>query len=560
MKILKRYVVTCGAVSLLLILLLFIFRDFGKIQESENSFSMTDGWKVTINDTVYEDVDVSKFQFAHAQRGDVIKMEQLLPNQASENVILRFYAIHAQIEVWVGETLIYEYGTKDYENGRMLGYGYHFIDLPRNSAGEKMEIILRASEQNAFSYLEAPVLEEGTRMIRNFFIERRMAIAIILFLIVFGMVFTMGTIFFSFQGKDFYRLICIALFSFMAGIWSFCNYDIILLFTYNLRMKALLEFAALYVAPIFFFGYFYEDAMTDSGKMAKRAYWAIFGAQILFSVMTFVLQISNLVHFPRMLPVALLLLCMMVLYLVALFFTKIRKHRRNSNVLLGGMSILVLFVACEVIRFYLTKYGKSAETGHFINYMYLGVFAFILALIVDFGRKIAASVYSKATNEALEKMAYTDALTGLSNRRKCEELYDEIDKEKSDYAVMALDLNDLKKVNDHLGHEAGDFYIREFGNVLLEVFSDCAEVIRTGGDEFLVVFKEVSKVDIQQKITQMQEKIIQINQCHANWNMSTAYGICCASEDRERTVREADKVADERMYQKKFEMKGKKRR
>lgn len=47
---------------------------------------------------------------------------------------------------------------------------------------------------------------------------------------------------------------------------------------------------------------------------------------------------------------------------------------------------------------------------------------------------------------------------------------------------------------------------------------------------------------------------------HNNWNMSTAYGICYASENKELTIRQANKIADERMYQKKFEMKRKKGR
>lgn len=49
----------------------------------------------------------------------------------------------------------------------------------------------------------------------------------------------------------------------------------------------------------------------------------------------------------------------------------------------------------------------------------------------------------------------------------------------------------------------------------------------------------------------------------ANWKVSvndTAYGICYAREDRERTIRQANKIADDHMYEKKFEMKGKKGR
>jgi hypothetical protein len=54
----------------------------------------------------------------------------------------------------------------------------------------------------------------------------------------------------------------------------------------------------------------------------------------------------------------------------------------------------------------------------------------------------------------------------------------------------------------------------------------------------------------------MNRLIASLNECHANWNMSTAYGICYGNEEKVRTIREADKVADARMYEKKHEMKG----
>ena len=429
------------------------------------------------------------------------------------------------------------------------------MDIPYGSAGKELKVSLCVSEKEAFSNLGVPVLDDGAHIMRNFMLERREAAAVILFLVVFGVVFVLATVFFNFEGSDFYRLLCLAFFSLSIGIWNLCNYDIIMLFTYNIRVKAFVEFSAIYGAPMFLFGYFNEEALKG-GKLQKYIYYALMGLQILFLTSASVLQCLRIVHFPQMLKYNHVIMGMMALYLIVVLTRNSLKHKERHTVLMFGMLIMVLFAAGDIIRFNLQLYQGGFEGGHFINYTYVGIFIFVLTLIVDFVRRTGINLYTIVRNETLEKMAYTDALTGLLNRRRCEEIYDEIDKKQSDYAVIALDLNDLKKVNDTLGHEAGDLYLREFSSVLTKAFAENGDVIRTGGDEFLVVIKNPANVDVSAKIEEMNRLIANLNQCHANWNMSTAYGICYGSEEDIKTIREADRVADARMYEKKHEMKG----
>lgn len=127
----------------------------------------------------------------------------------------------------------------------------------------------------------------------------------------------------------------------------------------------------------------------------------------------------------------------------------------------------------------------------------------------------------------------------------------------SNYTIVTFDLNNLKEVNDCLGHEEGDVFLREFGSVLKSVFEAHGMVGRTGGDEFLVIIKESGKVNLDELLLEMNEKIDAVNKCHPQWNMSVAYGVSSRARDHAKTVREAYEMADERMYLKKREMKQK---
>ncbi|CAL9564150.1 GGDEF domain-containing protein [Streptomyces griseomycini] len=114
-------------------------------------------------------------------------------------------------------------------------------------------------------------------------------------------------------------------------------------------------------------------------------------------------------------------------------------------------------------------------------------FATVLAAVV------AAGIAQTERLEEARRLAYTDELTGLANRRAVDARLDEaIERHRRDGAVVSLvvcDLNGLKRVNDTLGHAVGDRLLERFGTVL----SLCGAMLpgalaaRLGGDEFCLL-------------------------------------------------------------------------
>lgn len=103
----------------------------------------------------------------------------------------------------------------------------------------------------------------------------------------------------------------------------------------------------------------------------------------------------------------------------------------------------------------------------------------------------------KSTQEQMEYMAYHDALTSLPNRSfLVEQLHNEIEKavEKSEFcALLFIDLDQFKNINDSLGHPAGDAILKSVAKRLSASTRDCDLVCRLGGDEFVVVLPELGK-------------------------------------------------------------------
>ena len=93
--------------------------------------------------------------------------------------------------------------------------------------------------------------------------------------------------------------------------------------------------------------------------------------------------------------------------------------------------------------------------------------------------------------EQARKQASVDALTGVKNRHAYLEAEAQIDSwikqgSQPPFAVMIFDVNDLKKINDTAGHQAGDQYLRDACKTICDTFKH-SPVFRVGGDEFAVI-------------------------------------------------------------------------
>ena len=78
------------------------------------------------------------------------------------------------------------------------------------------------------------------------------------------------------------------------------------------------------------------------------------------------------------------------------------------------------------------------------------------------------------------------------------------EKTQEPFAIVMLDLNDLKKVNDTAGHQAGDQYLRDACRIICDIFKH-SPVFRVGGDEFAVILQGTDYAHMEERLTEMSE-------------------------------------------------------
>ena len=169
------------------------------------------------------------------------------------------------------------------------------------------------------------------------------------------------------------------------------------------------------------------------------------------------------------------------------------------------------------------------------------------SLYMDMYRNI--SEYSK---DLSTKKDYDD-LTGLFNKGKFNEMKRTLFGKMETLAVFNMDVNNLKKMNDTYGHEAGDRLIRKAAESLKRIEARNVIPFRVGGDEFIVVAIHVDLVAAEKIRKDWEEGLAELNQIHDDIYCEIACGF--AFGEKGFNMEEVFAEADRRMYEDKKEKK-----
>ena len=289
-----------------------------------------------------------------------------------------------------------------------------------------------------------------------------------------------------------------------------------------------------------------------SGKFLVGCGWTIFLFEIVVLIVNlFVPIVFKFTEDKEYVPLParyITLVMQMVLFFATAVYAfvmaaKNKDSTRKFHYIIVGFSglIMTLFIALQTCFPLLPLYSAGCLVGTCIihSFIYKGK-------DVEHSRQM----------EAVSQKAYRDGQTGVKNKLAYLEALADIEASLEngslkEYGVTVFDLNGLKAINDTLGHEAGDAYIKEGCMLICHKF-DHSPVFRIGGDEFVAILKDrdyENREELEGSFRQM------IDESQRNGKVVVASGMAVYMPGKDESYNDVFKRADEMMYKRKQELK-----
>lgn len=221
------------------------------------------------------------------------------------------------------------------------------------------------------------------------------------------------------------------------------------------------------------------------------------------------------------------------------------------------LSINIFYYILLIIAIFINDCDYDSDDIKFLTAI------FILPIIAIIIQIIYPEYYLIWVTASLSLMLYyvflrelqfkLDLTSGIKNRRAFVNKMLQLNKSKKNTAIIVLDLNDLKKINDSKGHEVGDEAIYKSAQFLQEGFKDIGIAYRIGGDEFCVLCVNASKYQVDASLMKLVELLKEYNDKN-DLKIVFSYGYDFYSGLQD--VFEVFEIADKKMYDHKAKIKG----
>lgn len=506
----------------------------------EYAYRLLDGWTYTDGDGKTEAVELNQHLPENIRDG--VRIENILPDtdEIPYNTIA-LYAHYQRLRIFLDDQLYAESADPYAEPAGLLGNDGNFwytVRLPEDPDGRKIAIEVTSPYEN-HRYVEQTVYIGYKWPIMMTIISEGMPyLAGAMILILFSILCLVSYLITLRKGKNLTSTAYLSGTLFWIGIWIMDQSGIMQLFNDNARVVNYLGYAPIVMGTVFAMLYL-MSIMQDNFRPLNRA--ILLAMVICWSVMT-ILQVAGIRDYYRSIRAYHVVIAIFMLAMLAESFW-ISFVRKNRSMWLAFFLILLLigYTSVQLVVFYQHNgivYNSASS---------LILFLLIIAVLINELVRAAHTVDLANRSAIYKHTSVTDQMTGLANKRG---LYEWIDQHEQDFdrivtAVFVMDLNRLKYLNDHLGHQTGDKAITTTAEIIRQVFESNGITSRTGGDEFtsIVLLEEGQTAD---KLQEKFLELVKLRDREFSFPFSVSVGHSYYEENE--NIQDTIKRADAEMY------------
>ena len=452
---------------------------------------------------------------------------------------------YSDVDVIVDGKIIYRDHVDSKNFSYSGGYPYRIIKIPQNIISPIVKIKINPKLKLVHTYTIRPI-EIGkkanfyTYLMKEDFVGIAISAVLLFIFLISALMYAISILLKSKISK----LYNVGLISLFGGVYSMTSYKLMsYIFSPNIEFLYFIEYTSLLLLPYTILKIL-DSGVNEKGR--KILFW-IKNIVIINYIAQVLMTFLGILGFKDMATLSHIIICSSLIGGIVVLFTS-SNNKKNMR---GIAIVFSLYVFLSLVFVIVT----FKSDGQYTMYGFI-LWGFIFFIMFQIWQGALSYINSKNENvktNLYKKYIYQDIMTGLKSRFAFEEKMNELKKTPIDASIMSCDLNDLKKVNDTMGHAYGDAMIKKAGEVLKNYFRE-ADVFRTGGDEYVVISEKIIE-DAYIENFRYKEYFIEIYDEKVPVKISI--GKCDIYHYGEIDIYEAFKIADEKMYEDKAAYKNK---
>lgn len=533
----------CLIVGIMMVLLACVFGSYDNVRLHSGEFrDYSSGWAASINGGEFEKSVLMPYRGPKSAESTLI-MKKKLGKEATVGNFIMFRIVHTITHVYIGDEEVYSFGTNTSRLFPLPGCAWAMIPLEDGYAGKEIVLNLFSPEKKYSASLSRIYIGTQGGLIGFLLKQNKLGIFTSVMIAISALFMFVAWLLTRRLFKN-NRLFYLVVFEAGVFIWSLNETYVMQFFMNNMELSSVLTFEILMLLPMPLLLYYAESSTREIARMSRML--AVIPV-VNFIVNNF-LHITGAVDLSNSLIITHLsiLICSAGMLYVHVRYLKKRRSQGTGDISPGsvGVVILVALMLLDMIRYYtISNYLDTAE------YSRLGMLIFILCLAYETLSSGFRFVVTTKQADVYRQLAFTDNLTGVGNRQAYEERLRELDADDYEnmtgFCAAMLDLNNLKRTNDTLGHAEGDRYIISSAKFVVDHFGKIADIYRLGGDEFAVVYAGKEKKEFFDEEKRMFADIANNGRTDINFS----YGSAFFDVLLDRNIGDTIKRADERMYE-----------
>lgn len=527
--------------------------------EYDKTSPFTDGWH-TADGTQLDEKTLRKINSVSEDKE--ISIYNTLPASADRLDALVFRAKNVFYSVYIDGELVYEpeFGESVFYTNS-TGTRWNSVDILPEQHGKEIEIRVRAAYANARCGVDEFRIGSSGGIILDILKQKLVSFITCVLLLFVGVLLVIADIPINMRAQKNHELLYLGIFSVCVSIWCLAELHIIELFFDDSRLVQMVSCCSLMLIPFALILYL-NAAMGFKNKVVVPVICGlcILGFTVCWGL--HFLKIKDIHETLTFSHVNVVIAALMLVYsVVKSSIIKGKGHGAKIYRVLKTVGLCSIAVAAviDIGRYY------SGQTGDSAQFVRIGMLIFTICYGISSLENTVNAVKKGAQAEFASRLAYHDGLTGIGNRTAFEERLNELEVAKvkdssiGNIGIVMFDVNDLKYVNDNLGHPLGDSMIKAAAEIISGAFeADGGECFRIGGDEFAVIMQgDNVKAHYEKAMLEFDEQIKQRNSDpDSRFRISIAHGFFIYnSECGVERIEDAYKMADKKMYETKRAMK-----